>query len=59
MHIVASRPIYVSREDVPADVVESERATYRQQAADSGKPAEVVDRIAIASEPYRRQMTVP
>lgn len=45
MHIVAFRPLYVSREDVPADVVETERTTYRQQAADSGKPEQVVDRI--------------
>src|SRR5690606_1054208 len=45
MHIVAMRPLYVSREDVPADVVESEQAVYRQQAADSGKPDEVVNRI--------------
>lgn len=45
MHIVAFRPLYVSREDVPADVVETERTIYRQQAADSGKPEQVVDRI--------------
>jgi elongation factor Ts len=45
MHVVASRPLYVSREDVPAEVIEREKAIYREQAADSGKPAQVVDRI--------------
>lgn len=45
MHVVAARPLYVSREDVPAEVIESEKSIYREQAADSGKPAQVVDRI--------------
>lgn len=45
MHVVASRPIYVSREQVPADLVESEKDIYRAQMASSGKPAQVIDRI--------------
>ncbi len=45
MQIVASRPAYVSREDVPADVIEQEKNVYREQMADSGKPAQIVDKI--------------
>jgi elongation factor Ts len=45
MHITASRPLFVSREDIPTDVIESEKEIYREQAADSGKPADIVERI--------------
>lgn len=45
MQIAAMTPIYVSRDDVPADVLEKEKAIYRQQALDEGKPEKVVDRI--------------
>ncbi|MEO6907462.1 MAG: translation elongation factor Ts [Abditibacteriaceae bacterium] len=46
MQIVAMRPLYLSREDVPAEVLESEKAIYRQQAATEGKPEAVQDKIA-------------
>ncbi len=46
MQIVAMRPLYLSREDVPADVLEAEKAIYRQQAATEGKPEAVQDKIA-------------
>jgi elongation factor Ts len=45
LHIAAADPKYVRREDVPADVLEKEREIYRAQFADSGKPANVVDKI--------------
>lgn len=45
MHVVAARPTYVSREEVPADVVDREKAIYREQMANSGKPDHVVDKI--------------
>lgn len=45
MHVAASDPGWVSREDVPADVVAHERAIYAEQAAQSGKPGNVIDRI--------------
>lgn len=45
MHVTASRPQYISREDVPADVIAKEREVYREQMANSGKPAEVIERI--------------
>jgi elongation factor Ts len=45
MHIVAARPEYVSREEIPADVVEKEMAIYREQMTASGKPEHIIDRI--------------
>jgi elongation factor Ts len=45
MQVVASNPQYVSREDVPQAVIDSEKAIYRQQFLDEGKPASIVDRI--------------
>ncbi len=45
MHVVASRPLYVARTDVPAEVVAGEKAIYREQMANSGKPATVVETI--------------
>lgn len=45
MQVAASRPEYVAREDVPADVVAKEKEVYAAQVAESGKPANVVDRI--------------
>jgi elongation factor Ts len=49
MHVAASvaqlRPICVSREQVPKDLVERERAIYTAQAAESGKPEEIVRKM--------------
>ncbi len=46
MQIAAADPIACNREDVPADVVEREMAIYKKQAADSGKPEAIQERIA-------------
>ncbi|HXX41534.1 MAG TPA: translation elongation factor Ts [Chthoniobacterales bacterium] len=43
LHIAAAHPLYVSREDVPAKMVEAERAIYQAQV--KGKPAAVVSKI--------------
>ena len=45
MHVVAARPLFVSREDVPEDLMAKEKSIYREQMADSGKPADIVERI--------------
>jgi elongation factor Ts len=45
MHIAAADPKWVRREDVPAEAVEKERAIYRAQMENSGKPANVLDKI--------------
>jgi elongation factor Ts len=45
MHIAAADPKYVRREEVPAEVVEKEKAIYRAQFEGSGKPAQVIEKI--------------
>ena len=45
MHIVAANPKYVSRDEVPADVVESEKEILKAQALNEGKPAAIVDKM--------------
>jgi len=45
MQVAAANPRFVRREEVPDSVVESEREIYRAQMVDSGKPANVVDKI--------------
>lgn len=45
MHIAASKPLCVSRDNVPAEKIAEERNIYEQQAAQSGKPAEIVAKM--------------
>lgn len=45
MQIVAMNPLYVSTEDVPQEVVEKEKEIYAEEMKDSGKPADVVEKI--------------
>jgi elongation factor Ts len=45
MHIAATSPAAVRREDIPADLVERERGVYREQMKESGKPEHIWDKI--------------
>lgn len=45
MHIAASKPEYVSREEIPAAVLDHERAIYRTIAENEGKPERIIDKI--------------
>jgi len=45
MQIAAANPRYVRREEVPAEVIEQERSIYAAQAANSGKPAQVIEKM--------------
>jgi elongation factor Ts len=45
MHIAAAEPKFVQREEVTPEVLERERAIFAEQAAASGKPANVVEKI--------------
>lgn len=45
MHIAAMSPQYVKREEVAAEIVENERTIYANQAAESGKPEQVIEKI--------------
>jgi elongation factor Ts len=46
MHIAAANPKYLSREDVPEDEVAKEKVIYMDQARQSGKPENILDKIA-------------
>jgi elongation factor Ts len=45
MQIAAANPRFVRREEVSASEFDREKAIYRQQALDSGKPEKIVDKI--------------
>jgi len=45
MHIAAADPKWVRREDVPAEAIEKEKSIYRAQMENTGKPANVLDKI--------------
>lgn len=45
MHVAAAAPRYLSREHVPAAVLEQEKEIFRAQMKDSGKPAQVIEKI--------------
>jgi len=47
MHIAAVNPQYVSTNDVPAEVVEKEKEIFTAQAAESGKPAEIIEKMIV------------
>jgi len=45
MHIAASNPSYIRREEVTVEVLEREKEIYRAQARDAKKPEKVIDKI--------------
>lgn len=45
MHVAASNPACVSEADVPAGMIEKEKEIFAAQAAESGKPAEIVEKM--------------
>jgi len=45
MHIAAVNPLVVSGEEVPADVVQKEKDIFTAQAQESGKPAEIIEKM--------------
>lgn len=45
MHVAAANPMVVRASDVPADVLDKEREIFAAQAAESGKPAEIVEKM--------------
>ena len=45
LHIAGMKPIYVSADDIPQDVKESETRIYKEQFSGSGKPEDIVNKI--------------
>ena len=68
MQVAAAKPKYVSKADVPASVLESEKEILRRQTLDEGKPEHIVDKIVdgrlskfygeacLLEQPYIREM---
>ena len=46
MHIAATNPVGITPEDVPEDIIEKEKDIYRAQALETGKPENILDKIA-------------
>jgi elongation factor Ts len=46
LQVCSANPLWVSTEDVPESAVQAEAAIYRKQAAESGKPEKILDKIA-------------
>lgn len=45
MHIAASKPLYVGESEVPAAMIEQEKAIFSAQAEESGKPSEIIQKM--------------
>ncbi len=45
MHIAASNPIYVSKDEVPSEALEKERVILAEQAKEAGRPEQVIPKI--------------
>ena len=46
MQIAASNPKYISKDDVPAEIIDKEREILKTQALNEGKPENIADKIA-------------
>lgn len=59
LQIAAGNPLYVTREDVPDDVISKEMEIYRAQGIEEGKPDNVLDKIAAGRlEKYYQQVVL-
>jgi len=47
MHIAASRPLYVSKDQVPQSLIEKEKEIFAAQAKESGKPPEIIEKMVM------------
>ncbi len=45
MHVAASKPLYVSEDQVPSDLIQKEKDIFVAQAEESGKPAEIIEKM--------------
>ena len=59
MHIAAMKPVALSANDVPADLIEKERSIATQKAAESGKPADIVAKMVEGSvQKYLKEVSL-
>ncbi|PTB20020.1 elongation factor Ts [Trinickia symbiotica] len=59
MHVAAMKPVSVSADDVPAELIAKERSIAEQKAAESGKPAEIVAKMVEGSvQKYLKEVSL-
>jgi elongation factor Ts len=59
MHIAAAKPVALSREQVPADLIQKERDIAKAKAIESGKPAEIAEKMVEGSvQKYLKEVTL-
>lgn len=70
LHVAAAAPRWISRDDVPPEVMDQERDIHRRKAEQEGKPAQIIDRIVqgqietffkencLLDQPYIREPSV-
>ena len=59
MHIAAAKPVSLSKEQVPAELIEKERSVAVAKAAESGKPANIVEKMVEGSvQKYLKEVTL-
>jgi len=59
MHIAASKPVALAASNVPAELVQKERAIASAKAAESGKPANIVEKIVEGSvQKFLKEVTL-
>ncbi|EKS68005.1 MULTISPECIES: translation elongation factor Ts [Caballeronia] len=59
MHVAAMKPVSLSSDEVPADLIAKERSIAEQKAAESGKPAEIVAKMVDGSiQKYLKEVSL-
>ncbi|MBI4836008.1 MAG: translation elongation factor Ts [Candidatus Abawacabacteria bacterium] len=59
MHVAAANPLYLSPEDVPAELVEKEAEIYSEQMKNENKPEEIVKKIVAAKlDKFRNEVSL-
>ncbi|AKJ29001.1 translation elongation factor Ts [Caldimonas brevitalea] len=59
MHVAAMKPVSLSSDQVPADLIEKERSIAQQKAAESGKPADIVAKMVEGSvQKYLKEVSL-
>lgn len=59
MHIAASKPVALSRNDVPAELIEKERSIAQQKAVESGKPEDIAKKMVEGSvQKYLKEVSL-
>jgi elongation factor Ts len=59
MHVAASKPVCVGESDVPAEVIQKEKEIFSAQAAESGKPAEIIEKMVTGRiNKYLKEITL-